>query len=273
MKTISKFTFILFVLVTGFFQANSQMPQTGIMIQPATMNFSLNSGQNQTQTIYIINRMDVKKQFTLYLNDWERDTVGGHRYYAPSTLDRSCARWISLEKLNVEVNPGEVIPINVRLHLPDSADAVKEMKWAMLFIETIEEKKAPKVEGVTTVIGNRMRVGVHIYQTPQSVATKDIKMLNFDAKPNSNDSVYRIVCQNAGDIQITCKSYIELSSLEDGKKIAVEPIEFPMFPQQKRFVDFVLPANLRKGKYTVLAAVDGGNDLPLEAAQKIIEVK
>lgn len=273
MKSILKSICLTFFFYAGFLKTYAQLPQTGIMIQPATMSFKLNSGQTQTQTVYIINKMSVKKQFTLYINDWERDTVGGHRYYPPGTLNRSCANWIALEKLNVEVNPGEVVPINVRMNVPDSASAAKEMKWAMLFLETIEEKTVPKTEGLTTTIGNRMRVGVHLYQTPQDVNAKELRMMDFDVKPNSQDSIYRIVCQNVGDVQVSCKSYIELSNVADGKKITVEPVEFPMFPNQKRYVDFALPANLPKGKYTLLAAVDGGNDLPLEAAQKTIEIK
>ena len=143
----------------------------------------------------------------------------------------------------------------------------------MLFIETLDEKKAPQREGeITTVINTQFRIGVHVYQTPPNLFSGEIKMLSFAAKPNTNDTAYRIVCENSGSIQLTCKSYIELSNLANGEKTILNYPNFPLFPGQKRYVDFVLPSNLPKGKYAAVAIVDAGSDLPLEAAQATIEV-
>ena len=69
------------------------------------------------------------------------------------------------------------------------------------------------------------------------------------------------------------KSYLELASVVDGQKIKLDPIDFPMFPQQKRYVTFELPANIQKGKYSALAVLDGGEDISLEAVEGTIEVK
>jgi hypothetical protein len=46
-----------------------------------------------------------------------------------------------------------------------------------------------------------------------------------------------------------------------------------MFPSQKRYVTFELPKNISKGKYSVLAVADGGEDMSLEAVESVIEVK
>lgn len=252
----------------------TQDDSKGIFIDPATVDFNLLSGQSATAKVMIINRMDTKKQFRVYLNDWRRDSFGKHTYVAPGTFPQSCARWVSFDKEFVELNPGESMPVTIKMTMPDSADAIKQMKWAMLFIETIEEKKSPtKFDGVTTSIQTAYRVGVHIYQTPPTKVNKELQMISFEPRPNSKDSIYRIVCQNTGDIQLHCKGYIELQSLSTGKRINIPSVDFPMFPAQTRFVEFKIPADLSKGKYTIVGAIDAGEDLPLEAAESTIEIK
>ena len=70
------------------------------------------------------------------------------------------------------------------------------------------------------------------------------------------------------------KFSIELSSAETGAKTALGPKLIPLFPQQDRYVDFTLPADLAKGKYTALAVIDAeDDDVPVEASQKEIIVK
>jgi hypothetical protein len=45
-----------------------------------------------------------------------------------------------------------------------------------------------------------------------------------------------------------------------------------MFPEQVRYIDFSLPQQLAKGKYTLTGIIDAGNDVPLEAGQLTIEI-
>lgn len=269
-----RFLFLSLLGVILFSTVYAQGEKGGIFVDPATMDFSLLEGQSGAAKVRIINEMSHKKQFRLYLNDWERDTIGRHRYVEPGTLANSCAPWVSLDKTFVELNPGETAEVTVSLKLPDSAAAAKAMRWAMLFIETIEEKKAPKkTEGIVTTVLTSYRIGVHIYQTPPTKTNRELQMQSFSVLPNTSDSVYRVACKNVGDAQLHCKSNLELMNTATGKKITLKEVEFPMFPQQVRYIDFVLPVSLEKGKYSVLATVDAGEDVPLEAAEKTIEIK
>lgn len=269
LKTL--FTILPFAFTAMVF---AQTPDKGIFVDPATIDFNLLNGQSGTAKVKIINQMDVKKQFKIYLNDWQRDTLGRHSYVDPGALPISCSRWINIDRNFVELNPGEMTDVTVKLTVPDSAEAVRGMRWSMLFIETVEEKKTPaKIDGVVTSVQTSYRIGVHVYQTPPTKAAKEIQMLSFSPKANTQDSVYRIEVKNIGDAQVHCKGFIELLNTANGKKTKLKPIEFPMFPQQVRYVDFVLPASMAKGRYTVVAAVDAGEDVPLEAAEKTIEIK
>lgn len=240
-------------------------------IHPTTLQYTLGSGQSETQVIHISNGADKKVQYRLYLNDWMRDSLGGHEYYRPDTLSRSCARWLTINKNFVELQPKEAVDITVKLQLPDSASASAEMKWAMLFIETVEEQVKAADKQAQATVRNLLRLGVHIYQTPPTLNTKEVRIL--DLKPAAEiANAYSIICKNTGNVMMECKSYLEITSA-DGKKTKLDNIEFPLFPDQKRYVTFELPKNMPKGKYSVLAVIDGGEDMSLEAIESEIEVK
>lgn len=246
-------------------------PGRGLAIKPVTISFNLLPGQTGTSKLSITNQLNAKRQFTVYLKDWRRDSAGEHIYIDPGKDSRSCAAWITLEKTFFELGPGETQEIMIKMTLPDSANSGSEMKWGMVFLETVEEQTADQGKGVKTTINNRFRFGVHIYQTPPVVTRKEVKMIRFDSLPGSINH-YRIVCENAGDVQVNCSSYVELSSLTDGKRIKLPSVEFPMFPEQKRFIDFQIPGSVPKGKYLLTGVVDAGVDVPLEAAQLTIEI-
>jgi hypothetical protein len=253
--------------------ASNCQQEDGILINPATIDFNLNNGQSKTQQIVVTNKMPQKMQFTIYINDWTRDTIGQHQYLEPGTLSRSCARWIALDKKFLDLEPNATQIINVKLSVPDSVQYNDQMRWAMVFIEQVNENKPVTAEKgkVTTSATTVMRVGVHIYQTPALVLNKEIRIISF--KPMPGNESYRIVCQNTGEMQVRCKSYIELTSTVTGKKYTVNGKEVPLFPEQKRYLDFALPKELPKGVYKIFGALDGGEDIPLEAATSTWEKK
>lgn len=247
-------------------------PKQGISIDRVSIEFGLNSGQTANEKVVITNNLNKKIQLSIYLNDFLRDTTGAHAYLKPGTISHSCANWITLDKNFLEMEPGQRSEVNVKMRVPDSANAVSQMTWAMLFVETVHEKIAPKTKTLATAVNVDMRYGIHIYQQPPLLNKKDVKMLSFDRLPGSNN-VYRIICQNTGETQITCKGYLEFSNINDGTKTRIDSRNFPLFPEQKRYVDLAIPATLLKGQYIVTGVIDAGSDVPLEASQLRLEIK
>ena len=91
--------------------------------------------------------------------------------------------------------------------------------------------------------------------------------LSLSAMPDTVNQ-YEMICKNTGEIQMNCKTYMELSSLTTSEKFRIEGRVFPIFPAQERMVTFTLPADLPVGKYNAVAAVDAGDDVPLGVAQR-----
>lgn len=239
-------------------------------VYPTTIDFNLAPGQSEAQVINLSNGSSEKVQFRIYLNDWVRDSLGGHVYYEPATIDRSCARWLTIDKNFIELQPGESTQLTVQMLVPQEEDA-RQMKWSMLFIETVEENVKRNDENAQATVKNLIRVGVHIYQTPPGVTEKSIRVADLKANPEIANA-YDLVCENTGDIMIECKAYLELADAA-GEQTKLDYIEFPMFPGQKRYVTFELPKNMPDGEYSALGVLDAGEDLSLEAIESTVTVK
>jgi len=268
MARLKIFSLLFLALFTGIYQSTAQ----NLGVHPTTLEYRLASGQTESQAIHLSNSSEKKVQFRLYLSDWLRDSVGGHVYGDPNTLPHSCTRWVTIDKNFVELDPGKSTDVTVKLTLPDSSEASEEMKWSMLFIETVEEKKDLPGKGAQAAVKNLLRIGVHIYQTPPALNEKSVKVFDIKQVPQVTNT-YQVLCQNTGNVMVECRSYIELASLADGKKTKLEAVEFPMFPLQRRYVSFELPKDLPKGKYSALAVLDAGEDVSLEAVETEIDVK
>lgn len=256
------FLFVALNYNTGFAQ--------NLGVYPTTLDFKLSPGQSEAQVISLSNGSPDKVQFRIYLNDWVRDSSGGHAYFEPATQPRSCARWLSFDKNFIELQPGESTQLTVQMKVPADDETANQMKWSMLFVETIEENVSRNDENAQATVRNLLRVGVHVYQTPPTASEKAIEVLDLKKNPEILNA-YDLVCKNAGDVMIECKAYIELAG-PNGEQEKLDFIEFPMFPGQVRNVTFELPKNLPDGKYNALGVLDAGDDLSLEAIESNIEV-
>lgn len=270
MKKYLPVVITLFLLSAKCLAQSTTNPK-GISVRPVTIDLSTSPGNTESKRILITNGLDVKKQFIVYVSDWLRDTTGGHIYSEPSENLRSCATWVNADKSFFELEPGQTEELFIKVSPPADSNTKIQMRWCMLFIETTQEKKVKDTTGVTTTIASRFRVGVHIYLTPEGIKGKELKLLEF-TPTNTQNNKYRMICQNKGQTQLNCTGYIELSSLTDGSRIKLPVIEFPIFPDQIRYLDFTIPDSTPKGKYTLTGIIDAGEDVPLEAAQLLIEL-
>lgn len=263
--------FIALALLSTHCLAQSTTNPKGISVRPVTIDVSTAPGTTESKRVLITNGLDEKKQFIVYVTDWLRDTTGGHIYSEPSENPRSCATWIDTDKSFFELEPGQTEELYLKISAPGDSNLKSQMRWCMLFIETTQEKKVKDTTGVTTTIASRFRVGVHIYLTPEGMKYKELKLLQF-TNTNNQLNKYRMICQNTGQTQLHCTAYLELSSLTDGSRIKLPVIEFPIFPDQIRYLDFTIPESTPKGKYTLTGIIDAGEEVPLEATQVLIEL-
>ncbi|RAJ79060.1 hypothetical protein CLV59_106120 [Chitinophaga dinghuensis] len=250
---------------------SSPTKRSGLLFRPATIDFRLSPGQTGIGKVLITSAMPVHKQFTIYTADFVRDSAGGHVYTAGGSIPQSCAKWIKLDKTFFEIDSGQTVELPFKLVAPEDSLSNAEMKWAMIFLETTQEQIVETADGVRTKVNGRMRVGVHIYQTPPGITEKDVEIQGFQLPKDSN-RVCLITCKNTGRMQLEINSYIELSNNATNERTKVYFPLFPMFPGQVRIVPFQLPDNLPKGKYSLIGVIDAGGDVPIAAVQENIDM-
>ncbi len=270
--------FVFFLLVSTVHAQvvldNDATPEGTVSVQPMDHDLNLKRGETKEFKLYVSNKSFKKMSFSISLSDWMRDSVGAHIYSPPGTEAHSCTSWITFDKNFIEVDTNKVGVVNVKVHMPDSAGVDDGMRWSMIFIQSVEETKAPPSTKVaTSYIQQNIRFGVHINQTPAAILSqKDFKLISFTPMPNEK-SKFRILGENTGKVELLCKSYIELSSIPGGTKTKLLPLEVPVFPGAKRYFDFTLPSDLSKGKYTMVGVVDAGGDMDIMAAQMTINIQ
>ena len=244
-----------------------------VSIQPSILDYHLNPGTTESQSITITNLSQKKMIFEANMADWLRDSTGSHQYYKADTLKQSCATWVSLDKNLIELAPGQSQTLLVKMRVPTDPSAIKEMKWAMLFLQSVAEQDgSTKNKNVATKIKEVVRVGIHIYQTPPQLTTKSARALSFTPVPGEKNT-YELAMANTGDVMLNCKAHLELTNVASGSEVKLDNIEFPVFPGGNRKVKLTIPGNLSAGKYSAIAVLDLGEDMALEALEKEIEIR
>lgn len=269
MKSLYLILLCQFVLVFKIVHAQS------VMVSPATLYFTTAPGSTETKIISIYNRSPKKMAFQLSLADWLRDSVGGHQYYKPDTLQRSCSKITSFNPTYIEIDSGSIGKIEVRMQVPATVSN-NSMKWSMLFLQSIPQelrdsstifKKQTRASFIPLV-----RVGIHIYQTPPGAIKKAVEGIKLVTDSAQRGFVY-LYFKNTGQVMLDCKAHLELKYLSTGEETITQESIFPVFPDGFRRVQLPLPAGLKSGNYSVLGVLDYGIDVPLEAVQQNITLK
>ncbi len=245
-----------------------------ISLQPTTLDFNVGPAGNQTQTVSVANLSDKKVAFQVYLADWLRDSVGTHQYFKADTLKRSCASWIRLNKNFFELEPRQSTEVIVQMQAPVDSVHTSEMKWAMLFLQGVEEQDSASrfTQTLQTQIRELLRIGIHIYQTPLNLNRKSARTISFRDVEGEQNS-FELKMRNTGNVMLRCRSYLELTDVATGQTYKTKVVEYPVFPEGVRKVRFTIPTEIPKGNYSALAILDIGEDVPLEAMEKLITVK
>ena len=254
------------------------MAQVGVAqrinVNPTILSFNVNPGGISTQIITITNLSDKKQNYQLTLGDWLRDSVGGHTYFEPGTIDRSCSKWIAFDNAVVEIEPQKSRDVRVTLTAPADPKVAEEMKWSMIFIQNVLEQTGEDAQGakMKATIREVYRIGIHVYQTPVALKKKEARALSLEVD-KTNQNIYNFSLLNTGKNMLECKARLLLTNLSNGEEIKLDETEFPVFPDGKRIVKLEIPATVPKGKYSMLAILEYDPDMPLEAIESSVEIK
>lgn len=263
--------FFIFSLLLGILSSTAQQ----ININPSIVEFRLQSpGTSETQVVTITNNSSKTQSFEINIGDWNRKPNGSHDYFKANTKPYSCASWLTFDKNFLEVPAGSSGEIVLTMQSPKNAEELESMKWAMLFIQGANLKKPLTNEPnqAKASIQEIVRMGIHVYQTPPSLTESSASAVSL-TQSKEDAKIYEFEINNTGKTMINCKSHLEITNLSTSQETLTENVEFPVFPSGKRIVPLEIPSTIKPGKYSILAVLDYGDENPLEAIEKVIEIK
>ena len=265
--------YVILGIVLVFVLINKNLRAQDFEVAPVKLEFETEPGENQTKTLNIKNHSNKKESFIIALADFLPSTSGETKYMAPNSTKRSCANWLNINPSFFEINPGDEIPIQIGMMVPNDQYSAA---WCMLFIQASKEQEtwnADKNLGAGVTISGR--IGILIYQSPKSNTNNSLKISNLIevTKVGDKDRVFTATIENLGDKITKSKAYLIASNMKTAEEKQFSAIEFETFPKMSRTIELTLPNDLLTGTYSLAAIVDYGSKYSLEGTQILIEVK
>ena len=226
------------------------------------LEFNGPAGSQQTMVVTLTNPTDRVLEASATLADWDRDSLGDIRVYPAGTTPASCAPQIKLfPSPHVSIPPGEHRDLTLMMDL--QKDTLSSLANCMLFVTQTNPMGGKDKNGVSIQL--TVRVGIQVFYTPPGIYKKDIDIVDFRDGPDTAASrVLWLTLQNKGGLEADGKVGWELTNLETGKKTELDASRFYTLPGARRVLRMPLGADLPRGKYSMTALVDFGQDQELK---------
>lgn len=262
---------IFYGLIIGFcLFSNGIFAQAGMTISPGKLYFKLSSGASSTQKIIVSNPNNKDLQVGASISDWNYDSLGNNQTYDEGTLKNSCADWIQiLPATFFTLKPGEQKEITVLFNVPATAKTDLPVHTAMIFFTQLNPGDSRSQTGIPIKVSIRM--GVKLYHSFSQIEERSIEILNFidkiDAQHKDLPGYLELEIENNGKIWLESKIKWELLNTQTGEKQKLTDIDSYSLPGDKRIIKQLLPANLKKGKYSVSCIINYGNKDELKVVE------
>ncbi len=198
----------------------------------------------------VSNESDQVAEVTVYLNDWDRDQNGEHRFLPSGQLPSSCGRYLRVFPLNLRLAARSSQAVRIAL---EGADSVRAACWSIVFVETATPPP-PAGRQVTYIT----RLGVKVYIVPPGL-TRDGEITRLEVRPGGRELA--VLFRNSGGTPLWPHGRVELRRLDNSVASSVDVPEFPVLPGAGRRVVVAVPV-LPPGRYVALALIDyGGSEI------------
>ncbi len=237
----------------------------GLEVNLLEVDLAVRPGTVHTFSFVVRNETEVPETFTVYVGDWDRDELGGNRFYPPGTLPHSLSPWLRVTPSSFTLAPGAAREVQGTLTVLSTVAA--GAYWGIVFVQG---EPRPVQQGGTTVMVAR-RIGIKVYATVGSPRPQgEIRRVEFRGL---NPLWLVVEFANSGRANLR-EVRVEVQVYDaQGKLLGeVKPDPVPCLPGGVRWV--VAESELRPGPGTYLAVVrvDFGGPEVL-AAQATLRVR
>jgi len=237
--------------------------QLGLSLAPMRVELRMMSGQQYSGSLQLTSNSDAKTRIRAEVLDFDIDasTTPQFERDLPQESPYSCKKWLSLNPMEIEVEPSGVLPVRYTLQLP--AGLPEGSYNCAAGFTTLP--KAGQAGGTAMQVAVRVVAAFYVVVGSPQIRgrLKEISLESAPAGSNPNaqaGSQAVVVLENSGEMYFRPTGNFELL---DGQGKVVETAAFKSLPvlreRSQRFL-FPLKARLEAGNYKLRARVDIGTD-------------
>jgi hypothetical protein len=233
-------------------------------------------GTRYEGTIAVRNDSDTPQQAKVYPTDYLFQADGSNEYGAPGSTARSNASWIRFSPSLLTIPPGESLPVQYVVTVPDSVAGAPPVGsyWSLLMVESIpagspESTLAPGEEprfGVRQV----MRYGVQIATHLRGTGARSIAFDGARVDASAEGAVLTLDLANTGSRMARPDVWVELFDAAGVPQGRLEGTKNRLYPGTSVQQRIPLGA-LAEGAYKALVVVDAGGE-DIFGAEYVLEL-
>lgn len=248
----------------------------GVAVSPSKVIYNAKYGTSQTRDVRVSNDSKKTVKFQISFNDFMLSRTGKPLSVKQGESKYGLSSHISAIPSYFELKPGATQVIKVTLNIPNNEEA-NISGWTLMAIDEITERAplSAKKGDKTIALGivPSFGFGIYIYNNPPGVKNTNVEIEQFAVKDTLGKKRLEMTVHNVGDGIGFCAGYAELTYLATGKIHKIKGKTFTILPGFYRDFVYEIPAELPKGKYSVVGVVDFGNDAEIKAAELDLELK
>ena len=199
--------------------------------------YDLNRGATKSDQLIISNGLNEKADIEVYAVDGTVTATGDMTCKQRSEDKKNAGNWVKLAKNEVSLLPGESMPVDFTVNVPDKADVGEHN--ACLVIQRKTDPTAAKQGGIQLQTRQAVRMAITI---PGNIH-RDVTIDKFDVD-NHSKQLYNIAIKNSGnvsadvDVKLTVKDTLGNVVYKNGGEYAAIAEEVRQFRYESNLRPF-----------------------------------
>ena len=181
------------------------------LVAPPTVNMEIMPGRMETQVLSVINQDSSRSLYLrAYVQDWDIKDNGETEFLKAGAARRSCAGWIEINPVDMQVPPLTEQSVRFSVVMPESAAG---SYWAVIFFESRPES-LPLTQGVGVALN--ARVGSLIFVDALGTLDRQLELVGIGYRRTGYKShEARVRLKNNGNAGLRPKGKLYLRTLDD----------------------------------------------------------
>ncbi len=251
-------------IALGIFAGPLALGQIGLALAPMRIELRMAPGAHQTGTLALSNDSRLRIRVRAETLDFYIDANGTPQFNRefPQEASHSCRQWLSLNPMEMEMEPETQIMVRFSIAAP--VTAIDGGYHCGAGFTTMQVPTGAPNNGLRTAVRAVAAFYPVLGNPPIDGALKSIK-LESPAGPGQGQYNVVVVMQNSGRTHFRPKGSLEVLD-EAGKTVdsaAFQPL--PVLPNREQRFLFPMKSQLENGAYTFRARVDIGTNEIQEA--------